>query len=112
MQMKIKTIPQGVKASVLKAVAEFNHETFGDWEIAYIARFQGLYVYLDRKAFSFNTCRICRLKFNGNPDDWEFAIFLYSTGEYSTDEPYFPGDDEVDGTVEGALRAGMKAYPV
>ena len=109
--MKPKTIPQDVKASVLKSIADFNLENFGDWEIAYTARFKGLHVYLDRKAFSFN-CIICRLTFNGDPDDWEFAIFKYSTGEYSPDECFFPGEDDVDGTVEGAMRAGMKAYPV
>ena len=109
--MTTNSIPQDVKADVLKSVAEFNSKNFGDWEIAYTARFQGPHVYLDRQAFGL-TSRICRLTFNGNPDAWDFAIFKYSTERYSPDECFFPGEDEVDGTVDGALRAGMKAYPV
>jgi hypothetical protein len=106
-----KTKPKDVKMAVLNAVAEFNRQNFGDWEIAYIARFQGHQVYLDRKEFS-SIYHICRLTFAGKPNGWEFAIFKYSSQLYSPDECFFPGEDEVDGTVEGAMRAGMKAYPV
>jgi hypothetical protein len=106
-----KSIPKDVKTAVLKSIAEFNRQNFGDWEIAYIARFQGHHVYLDRKEFS-STYHICRLTFSGKPNGWEFAIFKYSTQRYSPDEFFFPGEEEVDGTVEGAMRAGMKAYPV
>ena len=45
-------------------------------------------------------------------DKWEFAIFKWSTEIYDPDECMFPGSEFVDGTVEGAMRAGMKAYPV
>jgi hypothetical protein len=106
-----QSIPKEVKTAILKSVAEFNRQTFGDWEIEYIARFQGRHVYLDRKQFS-SKGPICRLTFSGKSDTWEFAIFKYSTQRYSPDECFFPGEDEVDGTVEGAMRAGMKAYPV
>ena len=30
----------------------------------------------------------------------------------NSNESMFPGSEFVDGTVEGAMRAGMKAYPV
>ena len=88
--MTTPSIPRDVKAAVLKSVAEFNRQTFGDWEIGYIARFQGRHVYLDRKQFS-SKGPICRLTLSGTPNAWEFAIFMYSTQRYSPDECFFPG---------------------
>jgi hypothetical protein len=41
-------------------------------------------------------------------ENMEFAIFLYSSEKYSFD--YFPGSEHLDGTLEGALKAIMKAY--
>jgi hypothetical protein len=45
-------------------------------------------------------------------DNWEFAIFKWSTERYDPDEWFFPGSEYVDGTVEGAMMAGLHAYPV
>ena len=106
-----KSIPKEVKTAVLKSVAKFNRQTFGDWDIAYTARFRGRHVYLDRKQFG-SIGPICRLTFSGKSEPWEFAIYKYSTQQYSSDEFFFPGEDEVNGTIEGGMRAGMKAYPV
>jgi hypothetical protein len=44
--------------------------------------------------------------------NWEFAIFKWSTERYDPDEWFFPGAEYVDGTVEGAMMAGLHAYPV
>jgi len=43
---------------------------------------------------------------------WNFAIFKWSTETYDTNEWMFPGSELVDGTVEGAMRAGLEAYQV
>jgi len=43
---------------------------------------------------------------------WDFAIFKWSTETYDPDEWMFPGSELVDGTVEGAMRAGLEAYQV
>jgi hypothetical protein len=45
-------------------------------------------------------------------DNWGFAIFKYSKEHYDPDEWMFPGVGHVDGTIEGAMRAGLMAYPV
>jgi hypothetical protein len=45
-------------------------------------------------------------------DAWEFAIYKYSDDQYDAEEWFFPGSQHVDGTVEGALKAGLKAYPL
>jgi len=42
-------------------------------------------------------------------------IFLevpkYSDERYDPDEWMFPGAESLDGTIEGALKAGLEAYP-
>jgi len=40
------------------------------------------------------------------------GIFKYSDERYDPEEWLFPGGGHVDGTVEGAMRAGLEAYPV
>lgn len=70
----------------------------------------GEYLYLD-KVDSHGPGQVCRLKFNGGEDNWSFAIYKYSSGRYDGEEIFFPGEECVDGTVEGALKAGLLAYP-
>jgi len=43
---------------------------------------------------------------------WRFAIYKYSSDRYDPQETWFPGFELFDGTVEGAMRAGDKAYEV
>jgi len=107
--MPPKTIPADVKQRVQEIVKRFNKDDLGDWGIVYSVRFRGRHVYLDRDDGS-GPGPICRLAFTGDIREWEFAIYKYSTERYDPDECWFPGAEEVDGTVEGALRAGMKAY--
>jgi hypothetical protein len=54
---------------------------------------------------------ICRLKYTGDINNWSFAIFKYSDERYDSDEWFFPGSGHVDGTIEGAMKAGLEAYP-
>jgi hypothetical protein len=79
---------------------------------SYVPRFRGSYLYLDRINYWGQPTQICRLKWTGDIDKWEFAIFRHSREFYDPDEWFFPGAGEVDGTVEGAMRAGMEAYPL
>ena len=52
-----------------------------------------------------------RLTYTGDMNRWEFAIFKYSDERYDPDEWMFDGAGHLDGTVEGALKACMAAYP-
>jgi hypothetical protein len=54
---------------------------------------------------------VCRLEFGGGMEKWGFAIYKYSRDAYDPDELMFPGSAHLDGTVNGALKAGRKAYP-
>lgn len=108
-------IPPEIQAEVQKLIDEFNQENFNDEEfkelgiVGYSARFKGKYLYLDRDDMG-KPSPICRLKWNGKMDDWDFAIYKYSDNGYDPEEWSFPGTKYVDGTVMGAMKAGMKAY--
>ena len=54
---------------------------------------------------------ICRLTYTGDLNSWEFAIYKYSDNRYDPDEWMIPGIGQFDGTVEGAMKAGLEAYP-
>ena len=76
----------------------------------YEAQFQGPYCYLHRADYG-RLGPICRLTYTGTMDGWEFAIFKWSSERYDPNEWTFGGSDLVDGTVAGAMRAGLEAYP-
>jgi len=78
--------------------------------IYYLPRYRGAYLYLDR-CDDGQVGPIGRLTYMGALDRWEFAIYRYSDERYDPDEWLFQGAEELDGTIEGAMRAGMAAYP-
>lgn len=111
--MAQKTITEEVKQEVYKIIKEFNNENFDDYveDLFYFAEFKGKYLFLKRRDFGM-TSPIAKMKYTGNMKKWEFAIFKWSREDYDPDEWFFPGVQHVDGTLEGAMKAGMLAYPV
>ena len=105
-----KRIPDEIKNQVEARITAFNREVIQDPNVFYLARYKGTFLYLDRSVFG-RVGPICRLQYTGTIDRWEFAIFKYSDERYDADEWMFPGSQHVNGTLEGAMRAGMAAYP-
>ena len=108
--MKTKGIPKDVKEKVEETIEVFNRKKLPRDDCYYQARFKGKYFYLDRCDYG-NIGPICRLTYTGNINTWEFAIFKWSTETYDPDEWMFPGSGFLDGTIEGAMKAGLEAYP-
>ena len=54
---------------------------------------------------------IGRLAYSDNIESMEFAVYKYSRESYDANEFFFPGAGKLDGTIEGALRAGFEIYP-
>lgn len=77
----------------------------------YAARFKGKYLYLERTNHARPT-EICRLAWTGQVDAWEFAIYRHWRKFYDPNGRMFPGAQQVNGTAEGAMKAGMEAYPI
>ena len=108
--MSSKSIPQEVKKQVDQIVEEFNQRVISNPNIYYLTRYRSRFLYLER----FNYGRsgpICRLEYTGCLDNWDFAIFKYSDERYDPEDWFFPGAGQVDGTVAGAMKAGLEAYP-
>lgn len=106
-----KLIPDEIREKVSVIIEEFNQEELKSIDVRYIAKFQGRFLYLDRIAYG-NKGPVSRMEYFRETDKWKFAIFKWSTETYDPGERMFPGSEFVDGTVEGAMRAGMSAYPV
>ena len=134
---KSKRIPKTVQNEVLEIVKDFNkkHKT------TFRMTFRGAYAYLAKTeklnndfqitiyqmmakklGISINDMNIPRgervvetklgrLKYNGEMNNWDFAVFKYSREKYDPDEFLFPGAGNLDGTIEGALWAGIEVYP-
>lgn len=134
---RTKGIPQDVREQVIQIVNEFNARNRGPVRERshglgllsllrrgakredktkpipgdYVPRFRGRFLYLDRADYGGDLFEICRLTWMGDINQWKFAIYRHSKNRYAPDEWFFPGAGEVDGTVEGAMRAGLAAYP-
>ncbi|MDY0078283.1 MAG: hypothetical protein RBR87_13525 [Bacteroidales bacterium] len=106
-------IPEEAKKEINKIIDDFNNEYFHDdlEDLYYFAEFKGKFLYLKRKEFD-NISPVVRLTYTGDMKDWDFAIFKWSREEYDPEEFFFPGVEYVDGTIEGAMKAGLEAYPV
>ncbi len=108
--MQRQTIPEHVKQWAEEAIQRFNETVIADPNSSYTARYRGGYLYLDRADYG-EPSPVARLTYTGSIDKWEFAIYKYSNGRYDAEEWLFPGSECLDGTIEGAMRAGLEAYP-
>jgi hypothetical protein len=76
----------------------------------FVLEFKGKFIYLMLREGN-KVGPAGRLTYNGDPKKLSFAIFKWSSEKYDADEYFFPGVECLDGTVKGALKAILKAYP-
>lgn len=103
-------IPDKVKTEVAARVDRFNTTVIRNPHCRYVPRYRGKFLYLDRQDYG-RLSPICRLEYTGKMENWSFAIYKYSAERYDAEEWFFPGEEHVDGTIEGAMKAGLEAYP-
>ena len=108
--MAKRSIPKNVKEEVIKIIERFDRNNLENLDCNHIPIFKRNYLYIDRRNGVSPSEPICRLKYTGDMKEWVFSIFRYSRMEYDPEEDFFPGNEYVDGTIEGALKAGMRAY--
>ncbi len=107
---KPKLTPE-IKLQADAIVARFNVEQLRGRPWAhYVTNYRGPHLCLGHQRGG-RFWPICRLTYTGAMNRWEFAIYKYSDEAYDPEEWCFTGAEEVDGTIEGAMRAGLKAYP-
>lgn len=110
---RVRAIPAGLKERIKKLVDDFNKKELREYngKVYYKPEFRGKYLYLDRVDFN-EQFPVMRLGYTGNLRDWDFAIYRFSKGNYAKDDLFIvPGFEYFDGTIKGALRCGMEAYP-
>jgi len=105
-------IPTEVKEQAWQIIKEYNETFYAKKNVEYFAEFRGKNLYLNRIEESGDISPMARLTYTGKMDDWDFAIFRWTTEKYDPDEDYFPGCQHVDGTVRGAMLACDEAYPL
>ena len=92
-------------------MARFNAETLKNKPYAqYVTTYRGAFLYLGHQRGG-KFWPVCRLEYTGDMKKWEFAIYKYSDERYGPEEWFFPGGGQVDGTIAGAMCAGLQAYP-
>jgi hypothetical protein len=106
-------VPEDVQEAVMQRVQVFNKAHKSGFQVA----FKGKFCYLSKihktywglgKAVE---TKLGRLTWTDDIDSWEFAVFRYSRELYDPNEFMFPGREDLDGTIEGAMQAGFKLYP-
>ena len=111
--MATKDIMPAVAVKVIKArVSAFNDKYLSTKKSKYCPRIKGKFIYMMRTLDDGGWEHVCRLTYSGNLKDLDFAIYRYTIKRYDPKEWCFPGSEFVDGTLEGAMKAGLKAYPV
>jgi hypothetical protein len=103
-------IPDAVKTDVAARVEHFNTTVIRNPQCVYVPRYRGKFLYLDRQDYG-RLSPISRLEYTGKMEEWSFAIYKYSDEHYDEEEWFFPGSEHVDGTIEGAMKAGLETYP-
>ena len=108
---KPKLTPE-IKLQADAIVARFNVEHLrGKPWAHYMTNYRGAYLYLGHEVGG-RFAPVCRLTYTGDMQQWEFAIYKYSGERYAPEEWFFAGAEKVDGAIEGAMRAGLEAYPM
>lgn len=104
-------IPEDVKEAVIQRVITFNKARKSGFQV----EFKGKFCYLSKVHTTFwgkaVETKLGRLTWTGDIDEWDFDVFKYSRETYDPNEFMFPGREDLDGTIEGAMEAGFKLYP-
>ena len=109
---KNDVIPAVIQEEIEIRVKAFNEKKLSKKISKYVPKIHGKFIYLMRTLEDGSLEHVCRLTYTGDIEDMNFAIYKYSTETYAPKEMFFPGEEYVDGTIEGAMKAGLEAYPV
>ena len=93
------------KLTINTSLEMFNHEHGINFQISIRGRFVYVFV-MDGDVEN----KLGRIEYHGKPDHWSFAIYKYSSNSYHPDEFGYPGFFEMDGTLQGALKACLGWY--
>jgi hypothetical protein len=90
----------------------FNEKKLSKTTIRYVPKIRGKFIYLMRTLYNGELEHVCRLEYDGYLESMSFAIYRYSIEKYDPSEMFYDGREHEDGTLEGAMKAGLVAYPI
>ncbi len=111
-------ISSSIKSQIEDALVRFSQQAGIQFKVTYRGKFVYLSV-LEKPRSHFGFFRgapkeietlVGRMKYGDSKNRWTFAIFKYSSERYHPDEFGYPGYSELDGTLEGCLRAAGAWY--
>jgi hypothetical protein len=105
-------IPIALQSELCDRASKFSDQYLKKLGCYYMPDCRGKFIYLLRSTKYDSFEKVGRLTYKGDLENMDFAILKYSTGKYDADEMDFPGVSFLDGTIEGAMKACLKAYPV
>lgn len=104
-------ISEEVKIAIGQRVQAFNKAHKAQFQV----EFKGKFCYLSKIAPTYWSkaveTKLGHLTWTGDIEKWTFDVYKYSREFYDPNEYMFPGREDLDGTIEGAMRAGFKLYP-
>ncbi len=113
MTKKHGDIPTDVELQLLNKMKAFNEKYLCKDTYKYALVMRKKYIYLEFHCNNYGSVQIekvGRLTYTGNIKEMDFAIYKYSTEKYDPNEIFFPGTKHLNGTIEGAMKAGISAY--
>jgi hypothetical protein len=107
------TIPESTKTSLHQRLTARARERWPRIERINL-RFRTGFAYVDAVVAEGETLRLCRLRYTGYANEWGFAIYRASHGDYedsflSTGLPFGPAEDALD-TASGLYLADPTAW--
>ncbi|HOP47566.1 MAG TPA: hypothetical protein PK874_07885 [Desulfobacteraceae bacterium] len=103
-------IPKEIKQKINDIIGLFNKDELKNSEFQIVSELRGIFLYIDIQEAQDSLTHLCRLKFTGDMENWEFAVYRHSRDNYDSDVCLFPGNSYLDGSIIGAIKAGMVAY--
>jgi len=106
---KRKSIPHRLQIEIDRIRTAFNLRVLREEELRYVAQFRSGYLYLLYDTPD-GVEPFCRLEFTGDMNRWDFSVYRSTSKRFHPPAQSFAGNAFLDGTVEGALKAGVVAY--
>jgi hypothetical protein len=103
-------VPVEIQNELNDRVKKFNEEKLSKSYCKYDIVIKGKFIYLNHQYQGNTTSKVARLTYNGDINKMYFAIYKYSSEMYDPNEFFYPGSEFINGTIEGAMKAGLKAY--
>ncbi len=101
-------IPQEVKTQLEQEVTTFNQTKLAKASFTFDIITRGKHIYLNVHHQGGPTYKLGRLGYEGDVTDMEFVVYKYSSERYAPEEMFFPGTEHLNGTIQGAMKAGLK----